>query len=167
MELSDIIAGLETQRRGNMNPEVVEICFDSRKVKAGCCFVAQVGTQVDGHKYIKDAVAKGAAAVVCEHLPEQTDDHVAYVVVENSDVALGVMADNFFGHPSRQLKLVGITGTNGKTTTVTLLHRMFRQMGFHVGLLSTIVNKIDDREVPSTHTTPDAVMRAANMPLWR
>ena len=157
MELSNIIAGLETQRRGNMNPEVVEICFDSRKVKAGCCFVAQVGTQVDGHKYIKDAVAKGAAAVVCEHLPEQTDDHVAYVVVENSDVALGVMADNFFGHPSRQLKLVGITGTNGKTTTVTLLHRMFRQMGFHVGLLSTIVNKIDDREVPSTHTTPDAV----------
>ena len=142
---------------GNMNPEVSELCFDSRRVKEGCCFVAQVGTQVDGHKYINDAVAKGASAVVCEHLPEQTDDRVAYVVVENSDVALGVMADNFFGHPSRQLKLVGITGTNGKTTTVTLLHRMFRQMGFHAGLLSTIVNKIDDQEVPSTHTTPDAV----------
>ena len=157
MKLSDIIAGLEAQRVGNMNPEVSELCFDSRRVKEGCCFVAQVGTQVDGHKYINDAVAKGASAVVCEHLPEQTDDRVAYVVVENSDVALGVMADNFFGHPSRQLKLVGITGTNGKTTTVTLLHRMFRQMGFHAGLLSTIVNKIDDQEVPSTHTTPDAV----------
>lgn len=158
MRLSDIIAGVViAQWVGDTDPEVKGICFDSRKVGEGCCFLAQAGTQVDGHKYIVDSVAKGAVAVVCEHLPNKMDDRVAYIVVENSSEALGVMADNFYGHPSKQLKLVGITGTNGKTTTVTLLHRMFRQMGYKVGLLSTIVNKIDDVEMPSSHTTSDAV----------
>lgn len=141
----------------NLNPEVKDICFDSRKVSQGSCFVAQVGTKVDGHQYIDSTIDAGAVAIVCQQMPAQQREGVAYVVVENSDWALGVMADNYYGHPSRQLKLVGITGTNGKTTTVTLLHRMFRAYGYHVGLLSTIVNKIDETEIPATHTTPDAI----------
>ena len=139
------------------DPEVNAICFDSRKVGEGSCFVAQVGTRVDGHEYIDTAVRQGAMAVVCQQLPKVQKEGVAYVLVENSDSALGMMADNYYGHPSRHLQLVGITGTNGKTTTVTLLHRMFREAGYHAGLLSTIVNKIDEEEIPSTHTTPDAL----------
>ena len=139
------------------DPDIHSICFDSRKVEPGCCFVAQRGTRVDGHEFIGTAVAQGAAAVVCCQLPDKLAPGVAYVQVENSDIALGVMADNFYGHPSRRLKLVGITGTNGKTTTVTLLHRLFRAYGCHAGLLSTIVNMVDDEPVPSTHTTPDAL----------
>lgn len=140
-----------------LDPEVSDICFDSRKVGKGSCFVAQVGTKVDGHTYIDATIKAGAVAVVCQQMPEKPHKGVAYVVVENSDVALGVMADNYYGHPSRQLKLVGITGTNGKTTTVTLLHRLFREHDCHAGLISTIVNKIDETEVPATHTTPDAL----------
>lgn len=157
MKLFDILEGVKPLRPVALNPEVKDICFDSRKVSSGSCFVAQVGTKVDGHKYIDATIEAGALAVVCQQMPANPKEGVAYVVVENSDWALGVMADNFYGHPSRQLKLVGITGTNGKTTTVTLLHRLFRQHGCHVGLLSTIVNKIDEDEIPATHTTPDAV----------
>lgn len=157
MKLLDIINGLATKMPVDLNPEVDNICFDSRKVGRGSCFVAQVGTKVDGHKYIDATIEAGAVAVVCQEMPKEEKDGVAYVVVDNTDMALGVMADNFYGHPSRELKLVGITGTNGKTTTVTLLHRMFREYGFHVGLLSTIVNKIDEKEIPATHTTPDAI----------
>lgn len=157
MKLFDIIEGLTPLMPVGLNPEVKDICFDSRKVSDGSCFVAQVGTKVDGHEYIDATIEAGAVAVVCQHMPAKVNADVAYVVVENSDLALGIMADNFYGHPSRRLKLVGITGTNGKTTTVTLLHRMFRQHGCHVGLLSTIVNKIDEQEIPATHTTPDAV----------
>ncbi len=157
MKLSDIIIGVQPLLPVTLNPEVSDLCFDSRKVREGSCFVAQVGTKVDGHDYIEATIAAGAVAVVCQQLPKTQHPEVAYVVVENSDVALGIMADNFYGHPSRQLQLVGITGTNGKTTTVTLLHRMFRQYGCHVGLISTIVNKIDETEVPTNHTTPDAL----------
>ena len=157
MKLYDILEGVALKEPLAKNAEVCDICFDSRKVVAGSCFVAQVGVQVDGHKFIDSAVEKGAVAVVCQQLPQHIDEKVAYVVVENSDVALGVMADNFYHHPSRQLKLVGITGTNVKTTTVTLLYRLFRLYGEHVGLLSTIVNRIDEEEIPATHTTPDAL----------
>lgn len=157
MKLSEIIKGITPKAAITLNPDVTDICFDSRKVSKGCCFVAQVGTKVDGHNFIDGAVAEGAAAIVCQELPKVLHEEVAYVLVENSDIALGVMADNFYGHPSSQLKLIGITGTNGKTTTVTLLHKMFRTYGYHVGLLSTIVNKIDETEIPATHTTPDAV----------
>ena len=139
------------------DPDISSLCFDSRQVETGSCFVAQRGTRVDGHDYIDTAIEKGAVAVVCCELPARLNPSVAYVQVDNSDIALGVMADNFYDHPSRKLKLVGITGTNGKTTTVTLLHRLFRDYGCHAGLLSTIVNKIDDDSVPSTHTTPDAL----------
>ena len=139
------------------DPDICGLCFDSRQVEPGCCFVAQRGTRVDGHNYIDTAIKKGAVAVVCCELPHHLNPSVAYVQVDNSDIALGIMADNFYDHPSRKLKLIGITGTNGKTTTVTLLHRLFRNYGCHAGLLSTIVNKIDDDPVPSTHTTPDAL----------
>ncbi len=157
MKLSNIIKGLQPLLPVALDPEVSDICFDSRKVGKGSCFVAQVGTKVDGHQYIDATIKAGAVAVVCQQLPETQQKGVAYVVVENSDVALGIMADNYYDHPSRHLKLVGITGTNGKTTTVTLLHRMFRSHGCHVGLISTIVNKIDEDEIPTTHTTPDAL----------
>ena len=157
MKLFDLLEGITLATPPTGNPEVRSLCFDSRKVGQGSCFVAQVGVQVDGHDYIGKAVEQGAVAVVCQHLPKKVADGVAYVVVENSDVALGMMADNYYGHPSSQLRLIGITGTNGKTTTVTLLHRLFRQQGMHVGLLSTIVNKIDETEVAATHTTPDAL----------
>lgn len=147
---------------GDPGLNVTEILFDSRAVTgqeatATQLYVAQRGTQTDGHKYISSAIAQGCRAVVCEELPEIIDEKVCYVKVADSSVALGLIADAFYGHPSRQLKLVGITGTNGKTTTVTLLHRLFMLAGHRAGLLSTIVNKVGDEEIPATHTTPDAV----------
>ena len=156
MKLKDILKGIDAKVQGS-DVEVDNIQFDSRRVGAGTLFVAQRGTKVDGHAYIGGAVEKGAVAVVCEELPAECKAGVAYVVVPDSSEALGAMAANFYGHPSQQLKLVGITGTNGKTTTVTLLHRMFRNMGYHVGLISTIVNKIDEEELATSHTTPDAL----------
>ena len=165
MRLSEIIKGVEPLQTVGGDPEVGGICFDSRQVAEGCCFVAQVGTRTDGHDYIESAVRDGAVAVVCQRMPEQRADGVAYVQVADSDLALGVMADNYYGHPSRQLKLVGVTGTNGKTTTATLLHRMFRAAGYHAGLLSTIVNKIDDTEVPATHTTLPVCLYGGEQPL--
>ena len=137
--------------------EIKDLQFDSRRVSAGTLFVAQPGTKVDGHDFILKAVASGAVAVVCQHIPEGAPKEVTYIVVPDSSEALGLMAANFYSHPSHSLKLVGITGTNGKTTTVTLLHRMFRLLGHHVGLVSTIVNKIDEEELPTGHTTPDAL----------
>lgn len=157
MKLKDILKGIETTVSGSVDIEVADLQFDSRRVAKGTLFVAQRGTKVDGHAFIAGAVAQGAVAVVCETMPAGQADGVTYVQVADSSKALGLMAANFYGHPSEQLKLVGITGTNGKTTTVTLLHRMFRQLGYHVGLVSTIVNKIDEEEIPTGHTTPDAL----------
>ena len=154
---AEVLKGIECRLQGPAEVEVKDLQFDSRKVTAGTLFVAQVGTKVDGHDFIARAVASGAVAVLCQRIPEGAPDGVTYVVVDNSDRALGEAAANYYGHPSRQLKLVGITGTNGKTTTVTLLHRMFRLAGNHVGLISTIVNKIDEEEIPTGHTTPDAL----------
>ena len=157
MRLIDIIKGIEAEVKGDSKVEVNSLQFDSRLVRKGDLFVAQRGTKVDGHRFIGATVAQGAVAIVCEELPSEMTEGVTYVKVADSNVALGLMAANYFGHPSEQLNLIGITGTNGKTTTVTLLHRMFRMLGYHVGLLSTIVNKIDEEELPSTHTTPDAL----------
>ena len=157
MKLKDLLKGIECRLQGPAEVEVKDLQFDSRKVTAGTLFVAQVGTKVDGHDFIARAVASGAVAVLCQRIPEEVSDGVTYIVVDNSDRALGEAAANYYGHPSRQLKLVGITGTNGKTTTVTLLHRMFRLAGNHAGLISTIVNKIDEEEIPTGHTTPDAL----------
>ena len=157
MKLHDILKGIEADIHGPQEVEVKDLQFDSRRVAHGTLFVAQRGTKVDGHDFIGGAVEKGAVAVVCEELPKKMSDGVAYIKVADSNKALGLMAANYYGHPSEQLKLIGITGTNGKTTTVTLLHRMFRLLGFHTGLVSTIVNKIDEEELPTGHTTPDAL----------
>ena len=140
-----------------LHPEVASIAFDSRKVEQGTLFVAQKGTHVDGHAFIADAISQGAQTVICEKLPAVQPAGVTFLKVDNADIALGLAAGNFYGNPSHHLKLVGITGTNGKTTTVTMLHRLFRELGFHTGLFSTIVNRIDEEEIPATHTTPDAL----------
>ena len=139
------------------------LAFDSRAVRPGDCFFAVVGTQADGHDYIAAAVERGAAAVVCQRLPEPQAAGVAYVVVEDSAGAMADMAAAFYGYPSRELKLVGITGTNGKTTTVTLLYDLVRAMGYRAGLISTVVYRIDGREIASTHTTPDPIRLNAMM----
>lgn len=147
---------------GNAELNVTAVAFDSRKVmpaneEGTMLYVAQRGTQTDGHQYIPQVIANGCRVIVCEELPQELNEEVTYIKVSDSTVALGLMAAAFYDNPSRKLKLVGITGTNGKTTTVTLLHRLFTQLGFKTGLLSTIVNKIGTEEIPSTHTTPDAV----------
>lgn len=156
--LNEIVKDLSpVQLKGNTTVPIGGVAFDSRAVKAGDLFVAVKGLHVDGHNFIETAVTKGAIAIVCEVLPEQTSDQLAWIQVDDSAKALGLVAAAFYNYPSRQLKLVGITGTNGKTTIATLLHRLFMQLGYKTGLLSTIVNKIGDQEFPSTHTTPDAL----------
>lgn len=142
---------------GNMERRISELVFDSRKVVEGCVFVAIGGTQVDGHVYIDKALDKGAKVIVCERLPEVLQEGITYVEVVNSARALGIMAANYYENPSEKLKIVAVTGTNGKTTTATLLYQLFIEMGYVVGLLSTVENKISGKVIPSTHTTPDAL----------
>jgi UDP-N-acetylmuramoyl-L-alanyl-D-glutamate--2,6-diaminopimelate ligase len=142
---------------GNQELEISGIEFDSRKVAPGYLFVATRGTAVDGHDFIAAAIEKGAVAVVCEQMPEQTVDEVTYVQVANSADALGFLAAAWYGYPSSKLTLVGVTGTNGKTTIATLLYQLFRELGNKTGLLSTVCNYVDDLEVEATHTTPDAL----------
>lgn len=156
--LKDILykAGL-LDVEGSTNVAVTSVTADSRRVEKHGMFVAVRGTQSDGHSYIDAAVKAGAIAIVCEELPEQMNDKVTYVRVKNSSAALGHIASNFFDNPSTKLKLVGVTGTNGKTTTVTLLFNLFKGLGYHVGLLSTVQNQIHNEVIPSTHTTPDPV----------
>lgn len=148
---------------GHTDKPVSGIAFDSRSVAEGNVFVATVGTQVDGHQYINKAIEKGATAIVCQTLPETRTEGITYVQVRNSEQALGLMASRFYDNPSAKMKVVGITGTNGKTTTVTLLYRLFRALGYNVGLLSTVQNEINGEVIPSTHTTPDAVQLNALM----
>ena len=144
---------------GSTDIDITAIQFDSRKVAEGNLFVAQVGTAVDGHEYIASCIEKGAKAVVLsnpDYLPSGSDD-VTYILVDNTDEALGRMASKWFGEPSKKLTLVGVTGTNGKTTIATLLYKLTRALGHKAGLLSTVVNYIDEESVPATHTTPDAL----------
>ncbi len=136
---------------------ITGLTYDSRTVKAGNCFFAVRGTQSDGHDYISRAVEAGAVAVVCEQLPEEQRDGVSYVVVADTNKAMADMAAAYYDHPSHELHLVGVTGTNGKTTIATLLYDLYRRMGYRAGLISTVVYRIDTREIPSTHTTPDAI----------
>lgn len=142
---------------GETDKQIGGVCFDSRKVKAGDLFVAVKGTQVDGHAYIEKAIELGAAAIVCETMPENFQEHITYVQTENSAKALGIIAANYYGNPSSKLQMVAITGTNGKTTTVTLLYKLFKGLGYKVGMLSTVKNLIDGKELTATHTTPDAL----------
>ena len=158
MKLKELLIGYEVlQVVGNTDVEIADIQFDSRRVGAGSMFVAQVGTAVDGHAYIEDCVGKGAVAVVVEKKEYIQENGVCYILVKSSDEALGEMAHVFYGEPSKKLRLVGVTGTNGKTTTATLLYRLFKELGYKVGLLSTVVNYVDGEEVAATHTTPDAL----------
>jgi UDP-N-acetylmuramoyl-L-alanyl-D-glutamate--2,6-diaminopimelate ligase len=156
--LSDILEGLAfTELQGAADVEITNVVFDSRRVVPGSLFVAVRGTAVDGHDYIEQAVKDGAVAVVCEDLPGHTADEADYLMVANSAAALGILAANFYDNPSQKLKLVGVTGTNGKTTTATLLYQLFRDLGYKCGLLSTVENQINGQIIPSTHTTPDPV----------
>jgi UDP-N-acetylmuramoyl-L-alanyl-D-glutamate--2,6-diaminopimelate ligase len=156
--LNDILKEVHIiAKDGNLNISVRDIIFDSRKVIPGCLFVAVKGTQTDGHQYINQAVEKGAAAIICEKLPEKTAGNIAYVVVKNSAETLGLVASAFYNYPSSKIKLIGVTGTNGKTTTVTLLYNLVRKLGHKAGLLSTVRNYINDNVIEATHTTPDAV----------
>ena len=139
------------------DPEIAGLHYDSRKAGAGDCFFAVRGTQCDGHDFIADAVRAGVAAVVCEELPAEQKEGVSYVVVDDSNGAMADMAAAFYDHPSRELRLVGVTGTNGKTTVATLLCDLFGALGYRAGLISTVVYRVGNRETESTHTTPDAV----------
>jgi UDP-N-acetylmuramoyl-L-alanyl-D-glutamate--2,6-diaminopimelate ligase len=156
--LSEIIEGLAfTELQGSADIEISAVVFDSRKVIPGSMFVAVKGTVTDGHDYILQAINDGAVAVICEELPARVTGEVDFLMVANSSIALGIVAANFYGNPSAKLKLVGVTGTNGKTTIATLLYKLFRELGYKCGLLSTVENQINGRVIASTHTTPDPV----------
>ena len=142
---------------GATNIEVAEIVFDSRKIQKGAVFVAQKGVSVDGHLYIEKAINLGARAIICEELPEERNDTITYVQVEDSNTTLAIIASNFFENPSKKLKLVGVTGTNGKTTIASLLYQLFTKAGYATGLLSTVKILVDTTEFKATHTTPDSV----------
>lgn len=158
MLLKNIINNIPISKsRGSLTEQIDSITADSRKVIPGTLFVAIKGLQTDGHEYIDQAIDSGAKAIACTKLPEKIKEGVAYIVTDNTATALGTIAGNFYGHPSQKLKLVGITGTNGKTTVATLLHEVFSELGFKCGLISTIGNRIDLIEQPSHYTTPDAI----------
>ena len=142
---------------GNTGIEITGIQIDSRSVKKGDVFVAITGIQLDGHQYIEAAISLGAVAIVCEQMPTNISYRVTYLIVNNSQESIAYMAHQFFGEPSLKMKLVGITGTNGKTTIATVLFKLFTQLGYQCGLVSTVQNQIGDKIIPSTHTTPDAV----------
>lgn len=156
--LRDILYKTTLQEvHGSTNIAITSLTFDSRKVTKDALFIAVKGTQSDGHAFIAKAIELGAIAVVCETLPTELNEKVTYVRVGNSSLDLGFMASNFYDHPSESLKLVGVTGTNGKTTTVTLLYQLFRALNIKAGMFTTVRNMINNEEIPSTHTTPDAI----------
>lgn len=143
--------------KGNDDVEITGVNIDSRRIAKGHLFVAMKGTQVDGHTFMAKAVEQGAAAVLCEELPDTLADGVTYIKVASTEDAVGHAATAFYGNPSENLKLIGVTGTNGKTTIATLLYNMFRKLGYKCGLISTVCNYIEDETIPTDHTTPDPV----------
>lgn len=158
--LKDILNNVKVEQIINEKELFVEgLAFDSRKVKEGFVFIAEKGEQTDGHLFIRKAIEQGAKAIVLEQMPEEKDilSDVIYIKVKSSSLTLGLMASNYYDHPTKKLKLVGITGTNGKTTTVTLLYRLFSSMGKSCGLISTIENRIKETIIPTERTTPDAL----------
>ena len=158
MKLNELLKNITPIKLiGNDDVEITGVNIDSRRIKTGHLFVAMKGTQVDGHLFIGKAIELGAISVLCEDLPEVLQEGITYVQVESTEDAVGKVATLFYGDPSHKLKLVGVTGTNGKTTIATLLYNMFRKFGHKVGLLSTVCNYIDDVEVPADHTTPDPI----------
>ena len=158
MKIEEILKGIDiVSVTGTKNTVITGIEFDSRKVTAGSLFVAVKGYKTDGHDFISSAIASGASSVICEILPENPDKSICWIKTSDSAKALGLAASNFFGNPSFSLKLVGVTGTNGKTTIATLLYRMFLRLGYKCGLFSTVCNYINEKELEATHTTPDPV----------
>ena len=158
MNILEIIKSIRIEEvLGSTDKEILDIQIDSRLVKPGAMFVAMKGTQTDGHAYIPKAVANGASAIVCQTIPEQTTENVTYIRTLDTEDAVGKLATTFFGDPTSKLELVGVTGTNGKTTIATLLYNMFRQFGYKTGLISTVCNYIDGEPIPTEHTTPDPI----------
>ena len=156
MKLQDLLYKVNILKLiGSTNIEISDVQFDSRKIQKKGLFIAIKGTISDGHQYIQNTIKEGVIAIIVEQLPSQLNDNITYVQVANSYNALGVIAANFYNNPSERIKLVGVTGTNGKTTIVSLLHQLFTLLNNKVGMLSTIENKILDKVIPSTHTTPD------------
>lgn len=157
-KIDDLLKGIDVVSvTGKKGVTVSAIEFDSRKISKGSLFIAVKGYKTDGHEYINQAVKAGAVAVICETLPDKTNEKISWIKVKDSEKALGVAASNFFDNPSRSLNLVGVTGTNGKTTIATLLYRTFQKLGYKCGLFSTVCNYVSDLELPATHTTPDPV----------
>ena len=159
MKLQNIIQGIEIiEINGPVTTDITGVHIDSRKVTEGGLFIATRGTQSDGHTFIQGAIKAGATAILCEEMPkEMNEKQVTFIRVSNTEKIAGKVATQFYGNPTSQLKLIGVTGTNGKTTIATLLYQMFRQMGYKVGLLSTVCNYINEKAVPATHTTPDPI----------
>lgn len=160
MKLQELIQNIPVKAIiGNKDTDIIEINIDSRLVDDGHLFIAMRGTQTDGHSFIDKALSKGARAICCETMPEDAPEYpdVAFILVDSTEEIAGKIATRFYGDPTKKLKLVGVTGTNGKTTIATLLYQMFRKMGHKVGLLSTVCNYINDEAVPATHTTPDPI----------
>lgn len=158
MELKEIIKNIRPANiTGSTDIEITGVNIDSRRVEAGHLFIAMRGTQTDGHAYIGKAIAQGAAAILCEDMPDEIKDGVTYVQVKSTEDVVGEAATTFYSDPSRKLRLVGVTGTNGKTTIATLLYNMFRKLGYKCGLLSTVCNYIEDEQIPADHTTPDPI----------
>lgn len=158
MKIEELLKGVKITSLRNYNggeADIENICFDSRECGRGSMFIALKGTAADGHSFIPKAIEAGASAIVCEWDPGDID--VPVIICEDTHLALGIIASNFYGNPSNEIRLTGITGTNGKTTTVTLLYNLFRKMGYKCGLISTITNFVNDKEIPSTHTTPDQI----------
>jgi UDP-N-acetylmuramoyl-L-alanyl-D-glutamate--2,6-diaminopimelate ligase len=159
MKLQELIQGLPIKAvTGTKDIDIYGVNIDSRQIKEGHLFIAMKGTQADGHSFIDKAIENGACAILCETMPENVQNHtMTFVQVDNTEKIAGIVSTRFYGNPTQKLKLVGVTGTNGKTTIATLLYQMFRQMGHKVGLLSTVCNYIDDEAIPTEHTTPDPI----------
>ena len=161
--LHDLLEDVRAKEIIGGNPTIAALEYDSRRVERDGCFFAVAGTASDGHNFIGAAIERGAVAIVCQHLPTEINEAVTYVVVEDTNVAMAAMAAAFYDHPTQELKLVGVTGTNGKTTTATLLYDMFMAMGYKAGLISTVIYRIGSRSIASTPTTPDAIRLNAMM----
>ena len=158
MILEELLKNIEVKSiAGSANVDIKDVDIDSRKVAAGHLFVAIKGTQTDGHQYIQKAIELGASAILCEEMPEECQPQISYVQVASTEAVVGQVATTFHGDPTSKLKLVGVTGTNGKTTIATLLYNMFRKLGYKCGLLSTVCNYIEGEPVPASHTTPDPI----------
>ena len=158
MRLEEILKGINVvETKGDINKDITGIHMDSRKIMSGDLFVAVKGTQVDGHAYIEKASEKGAIAIVCETLPEHLESNITYIQVADTEECVGKLATTFYGNPTEKLELIGVTGTNVKTTIATLLYNMFRKFGYKVGLISTVCNYIDEEAIPTEHTTPDPI----------